>query len=454
MTLWGDEMADNVVTALLRIDGVPTTTRPLYQYDYGQILQLTGHELPPAYEVHFANAGDSTSKTQIGGADGVSIPDEYLESGAAIHVWLFLHAGPNDGETKAMIIIPVKTKAKTGDEEPVPVEQSVITQAIAALNDGVQRAEAAAKRIEQTVTDALEQAKESGEFNGPQGPAWQDDTDRVTSLDATGLGRNHTIEALGIPAYVIDVSEYSAYGLTDTGWYVFARITAPDGTAVMASTSVTGAAGYIATVGADHVDVAVRFGVTAESQAVTIDWGAYQDSFVFRAPDLAVRNLDYRTTFYVYDAAPYATWEHAITTDETFQDGANYYTLDGDVYTLAEVTAGDPIPPDTYYKHSKLILSGMVRNVTYKFNEQVDAAIEIVLPEIADDGHGAWFEFQFDHKGSTSITLTPAGEGVKSCTAGASAGITAGLNVVDLHYTFVNGVKLWTLANVHSNIPA
>lgn len=162
-------MADNVVTALLRIDGVPTTTRPLYQYDYGQVLFLTGHELPPAYEVHFANAGDPVSKTQIGGADGVSIPDEYLESGAAIHAWLFLHAGPNDGETKAMIIIPVKTKAKTGDEEPVPVEQSVISQVIAALNDGVQRAEEAAEGIAQTVAAALTAAKESGEFDGPIG---------------------------------------------------------------------------------------------------------------------------------------------------------------------------------------------------------------------------------------------------------------------------------------------
>ena len=167
---------DNIVTALLRPGGV-TTTRPLYQYDYGQILVLTGHELPPAYEVHFANAGDPVSKTQIGGADGVSIPDEYLESGAAIHAWLFLHAGPNDGETKAMIIIPVKTKIKTGDEEPVPVEQSVITQAIAALNDGVSRAEAAANGIAQTVADALEQAKASGEFDGPPGKDGKDGKD-------------------------------------------------------------------------------------------------------------------------------------------------------------------------------------------------------------------------------------------------------------------------------------
>ena len=183
MTLWGDEMADNVVTALLRIDGVPTTTRPLYQYDYGQILQLTGHELPPAYEVHFANAGDSTSKTQIGGADGVSIPDEYLESGAAIHAWLFLHAGPNDGETKAMIIIPVRTKIKTGDEEPVPVEQSVITQAIAALNAGVSQVEDIAEGIPQAIADALTEAKDSGEFDGPPGKDGKDGQDGKDGTD-------------------------------------------------------------------------------------------------------------------------------------------------------------------------------------------------------------------------------------------------------------------------------
>lgn len=221
---------------------------------------------------------------------------------------------------------------------------------------------------------------------------------RVTSLDGTRLEAGMVVETIGIPAYVADVSEYEEYGITETGWYVFARIRAKAGTTVTEETAVTGAAGCIRAVGADHVDVAVRFEVAASSQPVTVNWGTSLDAYVFRADDLAIRNLDYRTTFYVYDISDYATWSYkrsadqvyvgtkyytetegvwsqaavkalqpipadtyythayVVTTDETFQSGTTYYTKEGTVYTAAEVTAGDPVTSDdpevvlpTYY---------------------------------------------------------------------------------------------------------
>ena len=43
------------------------------------------------------------------------------------------------------------------------------------------------------------------------------------------------------------------------------------------------------------MDVAVRFDVAAQAKAVTVNWGTHSETFVFKATDLAVRNLDYRT---------------------------------------------------------------------------------------------------------------------------------------------------------------
>ena len=104
------------------------------------------------------------------------------------------------------------------------------------------------------------------------------------------------IETVGIPVYVSDVSEYAAYNLTEAGWYIFARIAAETGTTVTEETTVTGAAGAILTVGAAFVDVAVRFGVAAVSQTVTVDWGTVEETFVFKATDLAVDRIwDYIT---------------------------------------------------------------------------------------------------------------------------------------------------------------
>lgn len=277
---------------------------------------------------------------------------------------------------------------------------------------------------------------------------------RVITLTETPLVCQ-AVDAVGIPIYIEsdNLPNYAEYGITETGWYIFARVLAKAGSFVSGTTTVTGAAGYIAELGADHVDVAVRFGVTAEAQTVTVDWGPYVDSFVFRAPDLAVRNLDYRTTFYVYDAAPFAQWQYALTTDETFQEGSNYFTEENGEYTLAEVTPGDPIPADTYYKHSKIIFSGMTRNITYQLDEIIDCPAEFILPVVEDDGHGCWFELRLRHAGSYSSTLTPLDPDVKVATEHTQAE-TAGLNTIDLHYLDVCGVKLWRFLNTHSTIPA
>ena len=298
---------------------------------------------------------------------------------------------------------------------------------------------------------------------------------RIHTLDATTLMAGAWIEAEGVPIYVDDVTDedYAAYNLTDTGWYVFARIDAPEGSAVTANTTVTGAKAII-TPEAEYVDVAVRFDVAAETVEVVIDWDAGEDDnvterFFFKATDLAVRNLDYRTTFYVYDLAPFVTWQYAVTTDataaegkkyytneyaltedETFVDGKTYYTYNGTAYTAATVTAGDAIPP-VYYNHSKCIIQGMTRNITYRLDAIIDCPQEVVLPDVEDDTHGCWFEFQLRHSGSFSMTLTVP-EGVKIATEHTQAE-SAGFNLIDLHYMKIDEVKMWRFMNTHSSIP-
>ena len=420
-------MSEQINVILAPLSGrTVCTTKTVYQYSQGMQMKIIDNDLPNYYRVEYANSVTGTSLGQMCTDGIVSVPSQFFVPGTTIHAWIVL-IGETFVVPKKHIMIPISPKALYVEGEPEPEQTTIVDEAIAALNQAV---------------DAV--------------PAVLKITGRVSSLDSTSLAAGEMIHAIGAPVYVTDTTleNYAAYGLTEAGWYVFARITAPEGITVSAGTSVEGAAGSIITPGADHVDVAVRFLVAAASSIVSIAWAQGSvDRFVFAAPDLAVRNLDYRTTFYVYDLAPYAAWTYALTTDATFVAGKNYYTEDDGVYTLAEVTAGEAVPANTYYNHNKLTLSDMVKNVTYRLDEPLDCALEIVLPEINEDGHGAWFEFQLRHTGSTSITLLPP-TGVKGATAGASAAISAGLNVVDLHYTDVDNVKMWSLANVHTNIPA
>ena len=206
---------------------------------------------------------------------------------------------------------------------------------------------------------------------------------KVTSIDRTPLAIGTVVEAVGAPVYVDDVSQYSAFGITETGWYIFARITAKEGITVTSATRVEGSAGYIANPGEDHVDVAVRFEVAAVSQMVVIDWGSYAETFVFKATDLAVRNLDYRVTFYVYDADPFATWTFKRSTDAVFV-GTKYYTEENEVYTQAAVKAYEHVPADTYYVHSYVLTEDttFVEDKTYYTKSgTVYTAAEVIAGE-------------------------------------------------------------------------
>lgn len=360
---------------------------------------------------------------------------------------------------------------------------------------------------------------------------------RITSLDNTQLAGFKTFESVGIPVYVSNVSDYSAYAITETGWYLFIRIAAKTGVVVTAETTITGSAGYIASLGAAYIDVAVRFDVAAQSQAVTIAWtSGNTETFVFKATDLAVRNLDYRTTFYVYDIADYATWSYkaatdatavgtkyytlengvytqaavkanesipdntyythtfALTADTTFQSGKTYYTKRYDVYEAATVTVGNKVTSSTYYEeqtdeyvltshlafagtayyevndgaytqaavkageaisglyvHSSVTFEGMARNITYKCDTAIDCPTTIILPEIEDDIHGCWFEIRFRHVAYYS-TVLEVPDGVKVGTEHSQIE-SAGINMVNLHYTSVAGQKIWRFMNTHTNIP-
>lgn len=135
-------MALNVIQAKFCGGKTYAWTDTCFQWDYGQVLKFDGIELPEAYETHFSNvAVGGNSVTQIGDADGVNIPDQFFTTGETIYAWVYLHDGEDDGETVYAVTIPVKKRPKPSNETPTPVQQDAITEAIAALNSAVDKAE-------------------------------------------------------------------------------------------------------------------------------------------------------------------------------------------------------------------------------------------------------------------------------------------------------------------------
>ena len=114
-----------------------TVTAPIIKEDYGLYLQIEGIELPETYEVDFSNDEHSgTSVTMIGNADGVLIPHQFIDTGKDIFAFLY-HVGADFGRTVYKFRIPNKVRPDRTEEQPTPEEQSVIDQAISALNTAV-----------------------------------------------------------------------------------------------------------------------------------------------------------------------------------------------------------------------------------------------------------------------------------------------------------------------------
>ena len=153
----------NILTATFKPGArVCTPDKKGVQYDYGQVLKIAGLDLPEAFEVHFANTGDTTTITQIAQNGVVEIPDQFFRSSKQINAYIFLHDGETDGETEYKITIGVLPRPAISDEEPTPEEQSAITQAIAALQSAVahtaQSETNAAASAESAATSASEAA--------------------------------------------------------------------------------------------------------------------------------------------------------------------------------------------------------------------------------------------------------------------------------------------------------
>ena len=148
-------MALNVTTAVIGSGcNTATATPSLAQWDQGQILKIEGVDLPAAYQVEFSTEYTRNAIQKIGNANGVAVPNELLQRSAPITAYIVLHEGENDRETEYWITIHITPRTPPETITPDPEEQSVIDETIAALQDGVEAAEAAAESVQNMGVEA------------------------------------------------------------------------------------------------------------------------------------------------------------------------------------------------------------------------------------------------------------------------------------------------------------
>lgn len=179
--------------------------RSLHQWDYGQVLQFFGIDLPELYSVHFSNlplGGEAI--VEVGNAEGVPIPDALLETGLPIYAWVYLHTGDSDGETAYTVTIPVIKRSEPTDGGHDPADVDSIDRAITALNGAVEAAETAQRGAE-TAQQAAEEAAE-GAKTAVSGAVRFDEEQSLTDEQKARARTNIGIDELpeeGAPAIVV-----------------------------------------------------------------------------------------------------------------------------------------------------------------------------------------------------------------------------------------------------------
>lgn len=136
----------------------------IWQHDYGQILRITGADLPKAVEVQFSledNGGDTLTRigTTVDGATEVKVPDSLLKNEKCtqnylIYAWIYV-TDDTSGNTEYQIILHVKSRPKPEKptEEPLP-EPNIFHETVEAVNAAADRAEQAEQNAKASATEA------------------------------------------------------------------------------------------------------------------------------------------------------------------------------------------------------------------------------------------------------------------------------------------------------------
>ena len=144
----------------------------LWQYDYGQILRISGKEFPKVTEVQFSlqqSGGHTLDRigTFDNGVLAVQIPNELLQnkgetSDYTIYAFVYL-SGDESGNTKYMIQLPVESRPEPTDPSEDPsIDPSIFKDAVNAVNASAERAETAEKSARESAAKAKGYAESAG----------------------------------------------------------------------------------------------------------------------------------------------------------------------------------------------------------------------------------------------------------------------------------------------------
>lgn len=185
----------NIIRAVFEQNSYTATAtradeKPIWQWNYGQILQLHGLDLPKATEVHFSHSnivGDALIRigTTTDKITEVAIPETFLEHSGKVTAYVYCSTVEH-GQTEYKTYFKIEARAKP-EAWDKPEDAEIFHEAIEAVNEAAGRAETAAGNAEvdasRTAADRAEVETMAATVGGATARAEQYSAQAVAAKD-------------------------------------------------------------------------------------------------------------------------------------------------------------------------------------------------------------------------------------------------------------------------------
>lgn len=339
----------NIIRAVFNCNEYNTTAarpdgKPIYQYNYGQILQIHGLDLQKAVEIHFSHSmitGDAIIRigTTTDKITEVAVPEKFLETSGTVTVYIYV-SDTESGQTEYKIQFQIAARAKP-EAWDSPEDAELFRETIVQVNAAADRAEDGATRAEtaSTIAQTAQTAAESAR-----------DTAITARDNAAEAAQTATVQAdrAEVEADKAETSQADAAVSKDTAQQALTDLLHVLGTDVATLTDGKLTPSQIPPISVNDVfevaDVSDLTGLTAErgDVGIVVSGGVVTDSYILAADNPG--NLD---DWKKLGVSYVANAGHAVTAD----NATNADRINGKriiAMTQEQYDAG-ALDPDTLY---------------------------------------------------------------------------------------------------------
>lgn len=137
---------NNIITAAFRggeyeARAYRKNQEPIWQWAYGQILQIHGLDLPAGVEIHFCFEGQPTDTrigTTVDRVTEVAIPDKYVETAGTVIAYIYL-SDTRSGQTEYKVTMEI-TERERPQPWDRPEDEELFKRTIETVNAAADRA--------------------------------------------------------------------------------------------------------------------------------------------------------------------------------------------------------------------------------------------------------------------------------------------------------------------------